>query len=381
VTLLDRYIFRSVLLTCAGAVGLFAFLILLVNVMRDLLNYVLAGQLSLLTVAHLVPILLPAVLPYALPMGVLTGVLLTLGRLSSDSEITAMRAAGLSLPRITRPVFAFALLGVAAALYVNYDAMPHGRVKYEQELASALHTNALGLIVPRTFVHNFPNTVIYTGDKQGDQLHDIWVWTLDDDRRVSLFVHAQSGHINYDEEKNTIEARLLQARVEWRNTAQTGDFSRPTPESAAEVFPLTFPLDKVFSRGQGFRRKLQWMTLGELLAERTRLAGQQVAPAEARDHARSIMKVQFTLSDKASTALAVLSFALIGVPLGIRVSRRETSANLGLAVVLALGYYFLTVMVSWLDQHPEYRPDLLLWLPNLICLGLGLWLFQRLDRR
>jgi lipopolysaccharide export system permease protein len=381
VTLLDRYIFRSVLLTCAGAVGLFAFLILLVNVMRDLLNYVLAGQISLGTMARLVPILLPAVLPYALPMGVLTGVLLTLGRLSSDSEITAMRTAGLSLPRIARPVFIFALLGVAAALYVNYDAMPHGRVEYEQELANALHTHALGLIVPRTFVHNFPNTVIYAGEKQGDHLRDIWVWKMDDERRVNIFVHAQSGLISYDEEKNTIEARLLQAQIEWRNGAQSGDLSKPTPESSAEVFPLSFPLDKVFSRGPGFHRKLQWMTLGELLDEHTRLAGQQVAPAGARDHARDIMKVQFTLSDKANTALAVLSFALIGVPLGIRVSRRETSANLGLAVVLALGYYFLTVMVGWLDRHPEYRPDLLLWLPNLIFLGLGLWLFQRLDRR
>jgi lipopolysaccharide export system permease protein len=381
VTLLDRYIFRSVLLTCAGAVGLFAFLILLVNVMRDLLNYVLAGQLSLGTVARLVPILLPAVLPYALPMGVLTGVLLTLGRLSSDSEITAMRTAGLSMPRIARPVFIFAVLGVAAALYVNYDAMPHGRVEYEQELAGALHTNALGLIVPRTFVRNFPNTVIYADEKQGDQLRDIWVWKLDDDRRVGLFVHAESGRINYDEEKNTIEARLQEARIEWRNAGQAGDFSKPTLESSAEVFPLTFPLDKVFSRGQGFRRKLQWMTLGELLDERTRLAAQPVIPAATRDHARDIMKVQFTISDKANTALAVLSFAFIGVPLGIRVSRRETSANLGVAVVLALGYYFLTTMIGWLDRHPEYRPDLLLWLPNLIFLGLGLWLFYRLDRR
>jgi lipopolysaccharide export system permease protein len=380
VTLLDRYIFRSVLLTCAGAVGLFAFLILLVNLMRDLLNYVLAGQISWVTVAHLTPILLPVVLPYALPLGTLTGVLLTLGRLSADSEITAMRTAGLSLPRIARPIFIFAVLGVAAALYVNYDAMPHGRVTYEQELANALHTNALGLIVPRTFVHNFPNAVVYAGDRQGDLLHDIWAWKLDDDRRVSLFVHAQSGHIYYDEEKNTIEAHLQQAQPEWRNGAQAEDLSKVV-EGHAESFTLSFPLDKVFSRGQGLRRKLQWMTLGELLAERTRLAGQQVAPAEVRDHARATMKVQFTLSDKANTALAVLSFALISVPLGMMVSRRETSANLGLAVLLALGWYFLTFTISLLDQHPEYRPDLLLWLPNLIFIGLGLWLFQRLDRR
>ena len=50
-------------------------------------------------------------------------------------------------------------------------------------------------------------------------------------------------------------------------------------------------------------------------------------------------------------------------------------------MTLALAYYFLTIMVGWLDRHPEYRPDLLLWAPNLIFIALGLWLFRRLSRR
>jgi lipopolysaccharide export system permease protein len=380
VTLLDRYIFRSVLFTCAGAVGLLSFLFVLVSALRDLLGYILAGQIPLGAMAKLLLLLVPAIMPFALAPGVLTGVLLTLGRLSADSEITAMRAAGLSLPRIARPVFIFAVLGVVVGLYVNFVAMPYGRVTYEEGLREAVHTKALSYIVPKTFVRSFPNAVVYASDRQGDRLHDVWVWTLDDDRRVSLFIHAQSGRINYDEDKNTIEARLEQAQPEWRNGAQAGDFSKVV-EGHAEVFPITFSLEKVFGGDHSFHRKLMWMTFNELLDERTRLAAQQAPPAEAKNHARDIMKVQLTISEKANFSLAVLSFALIGVPLGIRVSRRETSANLGLAVLIAGGWYFFTIMVGWLDQHPEYRPDLLLWLPNLICLGLGLWLFQRLDRR
>ena len=61
--------------------------------------------------------------------------------------------------------------------------------------------------------------------------------------------------------------------------------------------------------------------------------------------------------------------------------RRETSANLGLALVLVLGFYLLTVVVKWLDRRPEFRPDLLLWLPNVLFIGLGVWLFTRIDRR
>jgi len=69
------------------------------------------------------------------------------------------------------------------------------------------------------------------------------------------------------------------------------------------------------------------------------------------------------------------------VPLGIKVSRRETSANFAVAVGITLAYYLLTLLVKVLDRHPEYRPDLLLWLPNLLLLGWGTWLLSRIGRK
>ena len=72
--------------------------------------------------------------------------------------------------------------------------------------------------------------------------------------------------------------------------------------------------------------------------------------------------------------------ALLAVPLGIRVSRKETSANLGVALGLVMGYYFLTVIVGWLDKYPAIRPDLLLWTPTLLFLGLALWLSNRVGK-
>ena len=104
-------------------------------------------------------------------------------------------------------------------------------------------------------------------------------------------------------------------------------------------------------------------------------------PGRRKENAQAQMKVALVIEDKFNTALAALTFAVVGVPLGIKVSRRETSANLGVAVLLALGYYLLTVMIGWLDRHPEYRPDLLLWLPNAVFLLLGAWLFSRIERR
>jgi len=380
--LLDRHIFKSVLVSCAAAVGLFAFVLMLGNVIRDLLTYMLTGQLPLATFIHLTLLLVPFVASYALPMGILTGVLLTLGRLSADSEITAMRAAGVSVPRISRPVFIFAFLAAAGALYVNFEAMPHARVEYDRDLTGALRANPLNYIVPRTFIKDFPGYVLYIGDKHQGELSDFWFWQLDSDRRVTRLVRAASGHVDYDENKNELVLTLGNAQIEDIDDKRPEDFANSPPIGNSESYgPVHLSLNTIFARGSLRPPKAQWMTYAELQAERERLQAAPTPPGGARDHDQAVMKITLTIQEKFTTAAAVLSFALIGVPLGIATSRRETSANLGLAVALALGYYFLTVMVGWLDRHPEYRPDLLLWLPNLIFAGLGVWLFRRMQRR
>jgi lipopolysaccharide export system permease protein len=92
------------------------------------------------------------------------------------------------------------------------------------------------------------------------------------------------------------------------------------------------------------------------------------------------MRIQITIHEKFATAFSVLSFALVAIPLGIKISRKETSANLGLGLLLALAYYFASIAVGWLDNYPELRPDLIVWLPNIVLQGLGFWLFYKIDR-
>ena len=379
--LLDRYIFKSVLFSCTAAVGLFAFVLTLGNVIRDLLAYILSGRLSLPVAAELILLTVASVATYALPIGILTGVLLTLGRLSADSEITAMRTSGISVWRITRPVFLLAAAGVLTGLYVNFQSMPSAKIKYERELAQAVRTDPLSFIQPKTFIRDFKGQVIYVSDFHGQELHDIWLWKLDNEGKAVEMLRAGTGHLDIDTASNELVVTLEHVQLEQRNDKNPEDFSLPPRLfSFGQVEPVRFSLDRMFGR-TSVRQKLPWMTYAELRAEQARLAALPVPATEAPQHARDQMKVTLTIQEKFNTALAVLSFALLGVPLGIKVSRRETSANLGVAILLALGYYLLTTAVSWIDRHPEYRPDLLMWLPNVLCLALGVWLFSRIERR
>lgn len=80
-------------------------------------------------------------------------------------------------------------------------------------------------------------------------------------------------------------------------------------------------------------------------------------------------------------SFSVFSLALLAVPLGVTIQRRETSANLAVALVLSLGFYLLVIVAGWFERKPEWRPDLLVWIPNLLFQGLGIWLFYRSERR
>jgi len=376
--LLHRYIFVSVALTSLAAVGVLEFVLLVGNVIKDLLGWALAGQLPLDTFVHLMGLTVVVVISYALPPGILTGVLLVLGRMSSDREITAIRGSGVSVAGISAPIFFFALLSTGLSLAVNFYFMPRAKVAYETELAEAIRANPLSFIVPKTFIRDFPGKVIYVGEKHGAELRDFWGWELDRQNRVVQFGRAKSGHIEYDEAHNQLVVTL--------NDLQAEVHDRQDPENPAKVHrdlgagraTFNLSLDRI-TGNQTVRVKMKWMTFDQLMAEWRRLGRPDPkVPAAERERAR--IKIQTVIQEKFATAFSVLSFALIAIPLGIKVSRKETSANLGVALVLAMGYYFATVIVGWCDNRPAWRPDLLMWLPNFGFQSLGAWMFYKVDR-
>lgn len=297
-----------------------------------------------------------------------------------------MRAAGLGLGYVARPVLLLGALGSVLALKINYEIMPATRTAYRTTLANAIRHNPLGLIVPKTFVSKFPGYVFYVGEKNGNLLSDVWVERLDKNKRATELVHALQGRVDYDEQTNSL-LLVLNGNVigDRRNPADPNTFSNTdyqvTGASAPPFPPLK--LDTLLGPQTAFQTKPGFLSLDQLLAERHRLA--EPAPAAGGADAASArkverMKVEVALHEKAASALTVLTFALFGVPLGIRVSRRETSANLVVAVALALGFFLMTESIHWLEKYPESRPDLLQWAPSSLFLLVGAWLFRRAGR-
>lgn len=377
--LIHRHIFANVVLTCGAAVGLFAFVLMIGNALKDLLGLMLSGQLAFDTFVRLIGLLVPFVVSYALPMGMLTGILLVLGRMSSDREITALRASGVSVAWLSAPILFFALIGVTVAALINFQFMPVARLAYQRELAESVRQNPLSFIVPKTFIHDFPDRVIYVGEKNGDVLKDIWIWELDKQKRVVNSGRAASGRIDFDETHNKLILALNHLQAEVHDRKDPEDTAKIHSGGASDQATFDLPLDKITGE-RTVQKKLKWFTFPQLIAEWRRRLHQpnpELSPAEQK---RELMRVQITIHEKFATAFSVLSLALIAIPLGIKISRKETSANLGIGLALALGYYFATIVVGWFDNSPALRPDLLMWLPNLAFQSLGLWMFYKVDR-
>ncbi len=359
------------------AVGLFVFVLVAGNAMREVLGLLASGRLGWGLFAYLMAILIPGVIPYALPLGLLFATLLVLGRLSAQSEILAMKAAGLSLWRICAPILLLAVLGTALALIIGFYYAPLADSTYKRTLANVIREDPIRFIQPRTFISEFPGYVIFVDSRDGGQINDVKVWELNEAQMVQKYLTGEYGTFEYDTERDSIILTLFNVKGELRDDDDPEDFSVHPPVANSEKASFKLSLEEILGKRDS-SRKLSLMTLDELLALRQDYAAEEQA-GDAEGFTKRI-EVQSALQKKIAFSFSVFSLCVFAIPLGIKASRSETYANFAIALALAMAYFMLTIVISWVDKQPALRPDLLIWIPNFIFQALGFGLLWRANR-
>lgn len=382
--ILNRYLFVQFAVASVMSLGLFIFVLVTGNVLRRIIGELANGRLSMPTVFELVGLISVSVIPYAMPLGMLTGVLIVLGRMSANNEIIAMKSAGMNLWRIVSPIFLIAFIGVCISGYINCFWAPRATNQYKTMLKSTFRESPTRLIVPKVLFREFPGFAIYADSREGDALKNFWLWELGEDSVPVRFTHADEATIRFVEAKSAFEDDRLQitlknATTEERSRGDPADVGRePIRFSSIGNAPISISLGQILGEGTlpKERRKLRWFTITELmqLREEGWRADPATDPPEKVEADR--IAVQMQMQNYLTFAMSVFSLAILGIPLGIRVSRSETFVNIGIALALALVFYLLMTFVSWIED-PAWRPDILVWLPNILYQVIGFALLYR----
>ena len=97
--------------------------------------------------------------------------------------------------------------------------------------------------------------------------------------------------------------------------------------------------------------------------------------AEPKPHGELLSEMRMTMTKRYSFSMACLAFAFIAVPLGLTSRRAETSRGLIISLMIAVAYFLTMEMSEQINNHRV--ASVMLWVPNLICIGLGMWFFLK----
>lgn len=345
-----------------GAVGFLGFVvILLVQNVAQRLEALVAVGITLRDTSALLGCLFGMVAPYAVPVGFLFGTLAVVGRLSADSEVTAMRACGLGLGALFTPVLAIALAISAVTAYGMIRVEPAARRELRAVLADVASRGAI--LEPGRF-RTIGGRVVYVQSRDREnRLKRIVVADRVNPKRPFL-IFAESGRFSFDPE-------TLRIRLELENGDLHLESRDPTVHRriAFERFDYSIDAASLFDRARARPSEMEFEQLADQLDGRT-ASTPGWEPAQYAAHYHRRLAIPF----------APFVFAALGVPLGLRHTRAARSWGVLVCVGLVAAYYFLLGFAQYLGETAVAPAALALWLPNAVFALAALPLLRRAQR-
>ena len=360
----DRYIGKQVLLGTLYAVVVLGLVLVLGKLFKEIQSLLVEQKAPLGLVLRFVVNVLPLSLMYTIPWGFLSAVLMVFGRLSTHHEITSFRVAGLSLVRLSAPVFVIGALLSGVSLWLNVNVVPHASASTKQLLYEQAKRDPASLLKPGVVQGDFKGD---SGSKQkvliegrsGGWVEGFHFYVLPESKKGGgmTYVHAARAALVVDEAKSQLRLKLEDAYFETRDANGKVEMAL-----AGAVEPLVLDL----KNPRSYKLRPSSMTNAEI---RRQLAEEPDLSAEKK------LKLRTEITRRYSFSMACFAFAFVAVPLGLQARRRDSSSGLVLSLLIGAGYFLVTILAE------EFKSDsaaaLVLWAPNLACVLLGVFLFRR----
>ncbi len=381
---LHLYLSRQILGSLVMTVLVFTFVLLVGNVLKDILDLLMSGQVSLGAVATAVGLLVPFAWAFALPMGMLTATLLIFGRFSADQELTAVRASGISLVSLITPVLLLSLVLCGVSALVNLELGPRCRVAFTTMRFNFGAQLSTALLPEGRFITDRPGYVFYIGKNRKGDLEDVMILMLENETNLQRTVIAPRGKMIIDSANKRLELTLYDAKTVEANgdTGSAQEFpialDLEPPQKAAlkpKVDDMTFK--QLWDELRDLERRIRMPVSLKNLSPEQRQAQKKAWQQERKD---LITPIVFQMHRQVAFSFACFGFTLLGIPLGIRVHRRETNVGIAMALALVAVYYSFILVGQSLRARPEFLPYLIVWIPNFLFQAFGAVLLWRANR-
>jgi lipopolysaccharide export system permease protein len=313
---------------------------------------------------------MPNALALTIPISTLVASLLVFGRMSADGEITAMRACGLSSWQIILSPAVISFLLAILCMYVNNEVVPLAHSAQRTAISELGMTSPLELLEEGRFIRDFEGYTVYVGKKRNDQLKDIRIYETRKEG-ANREVRAKTGTVRIE---TNDEAEVDMFLDLYDVVVDPFTENKPWPVYMGE-YSVKF---SNLAQKRPYTKKEDDLLLDELVAsieDPVKLFPQ----LKGKDTSvpRMILMVQF--NKRFVMAISCFAFVLLGVPLGIRAHRKESSVGIAISLFLVFNFYLFIVIAETLDRHPATRPDLIILIPVLICIELGIYLLKRFN--
>ena len=374
---LERYVFGAFLSSFILAFLVLSF-VLTIGLLVQIVGYIMDG-VPMSLVGEFCMVSLPETLQWSMPLALLVSAVLVFSRMSADSEIAAMRACGVNILSVVKWPIAFAFLCTLLGFWVNNEIVPRGH-----EIRRTLKTKVsvgtgLSVLEPGRVIDDFPKVKLYFGRKEGNWVYDLVVLDYSNpnvDRMITAdkALVTQSGsdislelyHMTVDpvDEKHRTMARANRFVYTMKDAIRNSAYTKR---------PKDFRFREMLREIAAQKRKLVDMQKSSSIDER-KIKDETVRRyvAYQKDRLpREICSLKVELNKRFVFAMASVCFVLIGIPLGIRSQRKESTVGMAISLAVSLGYYVLVILMLSADETYRLYPEWLIWLPVVLCFALA----------
>lgn len=375
--ILEKYVLKS-FLTAFFLSWLILSFVLTIGLLVKIVELMIEGMPAE-AIGKFVLVSFPGTLFLTIPIGLLVSALLVFSRLSADSEVSAMRACGVNLLQIMRWPILVGLLCTGLCVYVNNEIVPRSH-ETQQNIKSLISVDVgLDLLEPRKMIDDFEKVKIFFDRKEGNWLYDLRIFDLSNPKGTRVIsaertlVFTNGTDIVLDMHKVTMDP----IEIGHPGMARADHFQHTIPQ-AMTVKNIRrklkdFHFDELRDKIASLRRELDQLRKdrdSSVLAERD----YRTLRAKAR---RNLSQARTEFHIRMVYAVGCICFILIGVPLGIKTQRKESTIGMAVSLVVALVYYLFVILAQALDKQPALQPYVLVWVPVLICGILACYLIPK----